>query len=113
MLLLAIALHAATAGTPVARPAAQITRVHSARRAHHRRKRVAALRFNVLAPACRQNAACRDPGTRYRLPLRETEVIDFKTRVVEKGKEAPCGTTGSSICTSKGTPVVRAPLGDD
>lgn len=110
MLLLALALSAATAGAPRAHPQAHAARTHSVRRARARHARIAAARVNILVPFCGQGGACSDPNARYRLPLRESDVVDFKTRAVEKGSAAPCGTTGSSICTSKGMTLVRAPL---
>ncbi len=106
MILLAFALTAAASEPP--RAQVYVPRIVATHRARPRRHvaRARQVPMNVIAQAPH------DRNARYRLPLRDNQIVDFKTRVVQKGAAAPCGTTGSSICPHDGMTIVRAPLSD-
>ncbi|MBO9516381.1 MAG: hypothetical protein J7549_19875 [Variovorax sp.] len=102
MLLLALALHGATAiaDDPQRHRKARTTRVtRIPARAAPRAANLA-----VALPA--------DPNQRYRLPLPSSEVTDAKVDAV-KDKGMPCGTTGAPWCPRDGRQVLKTNLGGD
>lgn len=104
MLLLALALHGATAtaDNPQRYRKAKTTRTVRMTRIPAR----AAPKSTNLAIAVPA-----DPNARYRLPLPSTEVTDAKTDAV-KSQGMPCGTTGAPWCPRDGRTVLKTNLGD-
>jgi hypothetical protein len=98
MILLTLALLAAPAVLPAAEPQRH-ARSSKARRARHRTPRTA-FAIPIVQPPHDRNAKYRIADTDDR--------IDFKTRVVERGAFKNCGVTGSSICPSKGMPILKS-----
>lgn len=98
MILLTLALLAAPAVLPVAEPQRH-ARTSKARRARSRTPRLA-FAIPIVQPS-------RDPNAKYRI-AGTNDRIDFKTRVVERGAFKNCGVTGSSICPSKGMPILTS-----
>jgi hypothetical protein len=108
MLLLVLALHAASVAAPPPEP----QRTHQKRTARKARKarrtRVATPRMNILAPACRTpTIGCtRDRNAKYRV-AGSREEYDPKARALE-GPFANCGVTGMPVCPSNGQTILTS-----